>query len=123
MGKIKTSVKHERSSKKLKTTKPFNIETFSPVKIKKGLKLTEHNPDTFLKNPKLVREALTSAFFDGDVNAFKEILAAHLRATSKDELSKKTGVSRATVFRMLDSGSNPSFENVAKVVSHLKKAV
>ena len=86
------------------------------------MKLEEHNPDTFLKNPKFIRAALAEALFDGDVDAFKDILAAHIRVISKDEIAKKTGVSRATVFRMLDHNSNPSFENVLKVVRTLKIA-
>ena len=122
MGKAKTSDKRERSSRATRS-KPFNIEEMPLIKLKGGVKLVDHKPDASLKDSKLVREALIQAFFEGDVDGFKEILAAHLRAISKDDISKKTGVSRATVFRMLDSGSNPSFENVAKVVSTLKIAV
>ncbi len=122
MGRVKTSAKREKSLRITKS-KPFNVEQMSLVKLKKGVKLEEHNPDVFLKDSKLVREALIQAFFEGDTDGFKEVLAAHLRAVNKDDISKQTGVSRATVFRMLDSGSNPSFENVAKVVSTLKIAV
>lgn len=107
MGKAKISAKRERSSRSTKS-EAFNIE--------------EHKPDASLKDTALIRKALVEAFFEGDVEGFKEILAAHLRAISKDEISKHTGVSRATVFRMLDRKSNPSFENVAKVVSTLKIA-
>jgi DNA-binding phage protein len=93
------------------------------IKLKAGVKFDEHSPDICLKDARLVRDALIEAFFEGDVSGFKEILAAHLRAISKDDLSKKAGVSRATVFRMLDTESNPSFENVSKVLSTLKIAV
>jgi probable addiction module antidote protein len=122
MAKTKTSAKRGKSLRTTKS-KPFKIEEMPLVKIKNGVKFEEHKPDVFLKDTKLIREALIQAFFEGDVDGFKEILAAHLRAISKDDISKQTGVSRATVFRMLDSGSNPSFENVAKVVSALKIAV
>lgn len=121
MGRVKTSAKRERSSRSTKS-KAFNIEEMPLVKLKKGAKLEEHKPDVSLKDRALIRKALVEAFFEGDVEGFKEILAAHLRALSKDEISKNTGVSRATVFRMLDRKSNPSFENVAKVVSTLKIA-
>lgn len=121
MAKTKTSKKQKRSSRKLKDNS-FNIESLAPVTLTKGVKLDEHNPDLFLKNTKAIRAALTEAFFDGDVDGFKEILAAHLRALSKDVIAKKTGVSRATVFRILDRKSNPSFENVLKVIKTLKIA-
>ena len=121
MVKAKTSPKREKSFRSTKS-KAFNVEEVTPIKLKKGVKLPEHNPDIFLKDQKRIREALSQAFFDGDVAAFKEILAAHLHAINKDDISKNTGVSRATIFRMLDQKSNPSFENVVKVVRTLKIA-
>ena len=108
---------------KIKKPSGFNFKDLTPIKLKKGIKLEEHNPDHFLKNPKLISKALAEAMFDGDVHSFKDILSAYIRVTSKDEIAKKTGISRATVFRMLDHNSNPSFENVLKVVRTLKIVV
>jgi probable addiction module antidote protein len=94
----------------------------APIRLKKGVHLQEHNPDEFFMDRSKVRDALIQSIFEGDVSAFKEILAAHLRTLSKDDLSKKTGISRATVFRIIDQKSNPSFANVAKILKTLKLA-
>lgn len=122
MAKTKTSRKLKKSLGASKKIDEFNFDAMKPISLKKGVKLVTHDPNEFLVDAVKIKEALMEALFDGDVDAFKDILAAHLGALDKANLSKASGVSRATVFRMLSHNSNPSLENVAKVLKTLKSA-
>lgn len=62
-------------------------------------------------------KALTAALVEGDAEAFKEILAAHLEVTTKESFYKKAGISRRTLFRMLGPTGNPTLSNIVRVVS------
>jgi probable addiction module antidote protein len=122
MPKKKTSSKLKKSLGALKKTRSFDFNQMESITLKKGVKLVAHDPNEFLVDAAKIKEALMEALFDGDVDSFKDILAAHLGALDKANLSKASGVSRATVFRMLSHNSNPSLENVAKVLKTLKSA-
>lgn len=119
MARAKTSARRAGSSRSTKS-KAFNPKSFQGVELKVGTKLEEHDPDLRLKEVGLVREALLEALLDGDHEAFKEILCAHLETVNKDALSARSGVARTTLFRMLAPRSNPTLKNVAKVLKLLK---
>lgn len=54
---------------------------------------------------------------DGDADAFKEILSAHLEIVNKESFYKAAGLSRRTLFRMLGPDGNPTLSNIARVVT------
>jgi len=94
-----------------------------PVRtLKKGIRTRNFSAAKKLASPRYIANALSAALLDGDADAFKEILAAHLEVINKDSFYKKAGVSRRSLFRMLSPEGNPTLENIAKVISTLKDA-
>jgi probable addiction module antidote protein len=91
------------------------------LKLKKGAPISGHNPTLYFQNPRRVSQALMEALQEGDSIAFKEILAAFLEVTNKDQFARRSGISRRTLFRMLSPSGNPTLDNIAKVVSTLRK--
>lgn len=119
MDKAKTSQGRAKSSRKSKS-KGFDIHQMDAVTLKKGLKFETHDPKKALSDLNLISAALIESLMDGDVEAFKEILTAHLNTMKKDALAKSSGVSLRTIFRMLEPGSNPTLNNLAKVFHALR---
>jgi probable addiction module antidote protein len=110
MAKPKTSAK-----------RAFFFENMQESKLKKNAPLIKHDSAKSLKDPELVGEALVQALKDGDSEAFKEILAAHLSVTNKDKFSAKAKIPRRTLFRILSPEGNPTLDNIARIVHALAK--
>jgi probable addiction module antidote protein len=85
-------------------------------RVKHGTPVTDHDPKAALGDRKFIIESLTEALMDGDAQAFKEILAAHLEVVQKESFYERAGLSRRTLYRMLAPGGNPTLENIARVV-------
>ena len=111
MGKTKTSGR-----------RGFSFEKIPETKLRSGAKTVNHNASKTLGDVELVSEALIQALKDGDAEAFKEILSAHLSVASKERFSKKAQIPRRTLFRMLSPQGNPTLDNVARIVHALTKA-
>ena len=90
MAKTKTSPKHG-----------FSFDAVPPRRLRRGVPATDHNPKIALRDRKFVIEALTQALTEGDTQAFKDILAAHLEVVQKESFYREAGISRRTLFRML----------------------
>jgi probable addiction module antidote protein len=108
MLKKKTSKKHG-----------FSFDDIQPVKLKKGAPVTPYSPSERLRNKQYVADALMECLRDGDAEAFKEILAAHLQAINKAEFAERTKIPKRTLFRMVSKQGNPTLDNIAKVVHAL----
>ena len=111
MGKQKTSAK-----------RGFSFENMKEVKLKKSTRLVPHNPSKNLADVEFVSQALIQALKDGDADAFKEILGAHLSVTNKERFSAKAKIPKRTLFRMLSPNGNPTLDNIARIVHALNKA-
>lgn len=111
MGKRKTSGK-----------RGFSFEKMQEVKLRTGAKLVTHDPSKELADVEFVSQALIQALKDGDAEAFKEILGAHLSVTNKEKFSAKAKIPKRTLFRMLTPSGNPTLENIARIVHALNKA-
>ena len=107
---------------KISTKRGFSFEKMQETKLKSSAKLLKHDTLKTLGDVELVSEALIQALKDGDSEAFKEILAAHLSVTSKERFSRKARIPRRTLFRMLSPEGNPTLDNVARIVHALTKA-
>lgn len=109
---------------KTKTSKKrgFSFDDMSVVRVKKSGKLESYDPKQTLGDGKFVAEALMQALLEGDAEAFKEILSAHLELVNKDRFSKQAGIPKRTLFRMLSPEGNPTLDSVAKVMRSLSKA-
>ena len=112
MTKRKTSKKRE-----------FSLKDIDPIQVKAGVSFLKHSPKESLKDPDFVFQALIQALKDGDSEAFKEILSAHLEVINKEQFSKRAKLPKRTLFRMLSPEGNPTLDNVAKVVHALKLKV
>jgi len=111
MAKKKISKKHKKLS----------IEEFEGIELKNsiGIDTTVGWAQAGLKNKERIAKALVECIIDYDMESFKIILSAHLRVTNKDELAKKTGISKRTLFRMVSEEGNPTLENASKVIHEL----
>ena len=119
MAKAKTFKKRGKSSRTPRS-KPFDINKVKGIKLRDEIVLEDYDPDIGLADVESVGKALIQCLFEGDNEAFKEILSAHLEVVNKDILSKRSGVSRSTLFRMLGPDSNPTLKNVLKLCKALK---
>ena len=89
------------------------------MKINTLSSTSEYNPDVRLKSPKIVAQALWQCLVENDIQGFKDILRSHLEVVNKDELAKKAGIPRRTLFRMLSPEGNPTLENLGKIIHQL----
>lgn len=102
MDKAKTSKKPRKSVKKfLKVHTPFSSKE--------------------LKDPKVLVEALLDCIKSGDLEAFQEVLIAHLMTVNKSEIAKRSGVGRRTLYDLMDPKKefNPSLATLAAVIRSL----
>lgn len=103
MAKPKTLTKPKHSVKKsfLKTYKPF--------------------VSTELKSSNLVVEALLECIRSGDVDAFREVLTAHLMTVNKSDIAKKAGVGRRTLYDLMDASKefNPGLNTISAIIRAL----
>ena len=100
----------------------FSFDAMPPRRLDRGAPVTAHNPKIALRDRKLIIAALTEALTDGDAQAFKEILAAHLDAVQKESFYEEAGLSRRTLYRMLGPSGNPTLDNIARVVRAIAKS-
>lgn len=104
MGKTKTSIRRRKSS----------INT-SKLRLKKGIKLSKHDPFKTLLNEKLIAQAFWECLKENDPEGAMEILNAHLNALNKVQFSKSSEIPRSTVYHSMKS-KNPTLRTVAKLV-------
>lgn len=85
--------------------------------------MREHVPfkSPELKDPEVVTEALLECIRSGDVEAFREVLTAHLMTVNKVALAKKAGIGRRTLYDLIDV--NKDFNPELSTVSALIKAI
>jgi len=108
--------------KKTSRKRAFSFDAIPPRRLRGSARVTDHDPKAALGDRKLIIEALTEALVDGDAQAFKEILAAHLEVVQKESFYEKAGLSRRTLYRMLAPGGNPTLENIARVVKAIARS-
>lgn len=106
---------------KRKTSKErgFSFDDMPAVKVKKGAPITPYSPSAKLRDKKFIADALMECLKDGDSEAFKEILGAHLEAVNKVEFAEKTQIPKRTLYRMVSKRGNPTLDNIARVVHAL----
>ncbi len=99
MRKIKTLRKRKKSGmKSLKAHEPFSSKE--------------------LKDPALVTETLLECIRSGDIEAFRDVLIAHLMTANKSQIAKKAGIGRRTLYDLLDPKRefNPELSTIAAVI-------
>jgi DNA-binding phage protein len=87
--------------------------------IKNGFTKFELNKK-LLMDKKLITQVLAEALMENDLEIFRDVLITHLRATSKTELSKKTGIGRRTLYDLIDSENfDPRLSTLAALLSKI----
>ena len=66
-----------------------------------------------------LREAITEALFESDFDTFKGCIAILLDKCDYRVITKATGLSKSTLYRMCEPTANPTLENVCKVLSFI----
>ena len=89
------------------------------MKLRPGAKTTPFNAAERLRDRAFIARALIECLQDGDVEAFKEILGAHLRVINKSDFSAKTKIPERTLYRMVSEKGNPTLDNIARIVHAL----
>lgn len=87
------------------------------LKSKKGL--SSYSAKSKIKDKSYISKALWECLVDNDVEAFKEILRTHLEFANKEDIAKKAGIPKRTLFRMLSPEGNPTLENVSRIIHEL----
>lgn len=108
MDKTKISKKHKKLQKK-------SI-------VINGVELLKHDPSMIFKNHKEIKMALFEALFDGDKEAFVDILSGYVRAHNILEVCHRTGLSRTVVYEAISEEGNPSLETLCKIMTSFKDA-
>src|SRR5262245_45307276 len=98
--------------KKTSKKRKFSIYDLPIVKLKNPKDVRPHNARVRLRDKGRIAQALWECLVANEIDAFKEILRAHIEVTKKDDLAKKAGISRRTLFRMLSPSGNPTLENL-----------
>jgi DNA-binding phage protein len=111
MGKTKISKKRRVSS----------IDKLPSVKLKAGVKIRSHNPDEKLQDVNFISEALVQCLFEGDIEAFKEIIRAHYESIEVETALKRAGLTKSTYYEAIrPQTGNPSLKTIAKMLHGLK---
>lgn len=66
-----------------------------------------------------LKEAITEALFEADYETFKACIAILLDKYDYREITKRTGLSKSTLYRMCEPDANPTLENIGKVLSYI----
>src|ERR1019366_8659518 len=86
-----------------------------------GVLLKAHDPSAIFKDHKAIKQALMEALFDGDKEAFVEILSGYVRTHNILEVCRRTGLSRTVVYEAIGEGGNPSLDTLCKIMTSFKK--
>jgi len=108
MGKTKT----------LKKPKKFSVKSKQPeyITLKPGTKTFPWDPTAELLEEDNLSKSLFQCLKDGDTEAFKEILTAHLEAKVKTRSAKTHGLSARTMYEALSEKGNPCLKTIAKII-------
>ena len=63
-----------------------------------------------------LKSALIEALFEMDFDTFKGCIALLLDKCDHREITKKTGLSKSTLYRICEPDSNPTLENISKIL-------
>lgn len=66
-----------------------------------------------------LKEALVQAMLESDFDTFKGCIAILLDKFEYTDITAATGLSKSTLYRMCEPTSNPTLENVCKVLSFI----
>lgn len=80
---------------------------------------TPYDSADYLQTPEDIAHYLEAAFEDGDPALIAYALGAVARSEGMTEISKATGLTRASLYKALSAEGNPEFATVLKVITAL----
>jgi probable addiction module antidote protein len=80
---------------------------------------TEFDFSDYLDSDEAISEYLTQVLSDGDMKEFLRALSYVAKAKGMTEISKESGLSRPSLYKMLSTDAKPRFETVLKVLDSL----
>jgi DNA-binding phage protein len=104
MAKAKTLLRRKKSS--ANTPK---------LRLKKGVKLSKHDPFKALLDEKLIAQAFWECLKENDPEGAMEVINAHLNALNKVQFTKESEIPRSTFYHSMKS-KNPTLRTVAKLI-------
>ncbi len=89
--------------------------------VTRSLRAHEPFASKELKDSHLVVETLLECIRTGDLDAFREVLMAHLMTVNKVEIAKKAGIGRRTLYDLIDlkKDFNPELSTISAVIRAL----
>lgn len=99
-------------------TKTSEKQKKSGIKSSKvGLKKYKTDSSKF-KDAKIIKKILVEALINDDIETFKDVLIAHLRAQSKTKLASETSIGRQTLYDLINSSSefNPTLSTLSSLL-------
>jgi probable addiction module antidote protein len=84
-----------------------------------ALKTSPFDAARYLDSEEGIREYLLAACEDGNPDEIAHALGVIARARGMSDLSKKTGLTRQTLYKALSGEGNPAFATVTKVAGAL----
>jgi DNA-binding phage protein len=105
--------------KKLSKKRDFSFRDMPVTRLNVTTGIKSVKAQSRLRNIDLLFQSLWECLVQNDIESFKEILQAHLEATNKEALIRRTKISRRTLYRMLSPEGNPTLENVGKILQAL----
>lgn len=104
MAKAKTLLRRKKSS-----------ENTPKLRLKRGAKLTKHDPFKTLLDEKLIAQAFWDCLKDNDPEGAMQVISAHLNALNKAYLAEEADMPRSTLYHSMKS-KNPTLKTVAKLI-------
>lgn len=87
---------------------------------KTKLKRHETNSQDF-KDAVLIKQVLIEALMEDDIETFKDVLIAHLRAQPKTQLASETQIGRQTLYDLIneDLEFNPTLSTLTSILKSI----
>ena len=68
-----------------------------------------------------MKEAIVEALFEADYETFKGCIAILLDKYDYREITRQTGLSKSTLYRMCEPTSNPTMDNLGRVLQFIER--
>lgn len=81
--------------------------------------LRDFDPANYLVDDETIAHYLAAAAQEDDPDAFLQALGDVARARGIGEISRRTGLARTNLYRVLAPGANPSYHTLRKVMQAL----
>ena len=82
-------------------------------------KTTPYNTADYLDTPEMIAAYLDAVLEDGDPALITAALGSIAKAKGMSEVSRTTGLGRASLYKSLSENGNPEFGTVLKIIQSL----